>query len=258
MQHIRRLDVRDFLKHGHELRQIVEPCEPRLGPVAGALRGQLDGRHGLPERRRPGVEVEQAMFFQSLVLEVLLHGVELHHGVADGCTRGKNHAAPAGQLVQVAALHVEVAGLLGLGLANAAHVPHLGKCCEVFIVMCLVHEQAVYTQFFKGHHIILAALVVELFQLGLDRFPGAFQLLDGEPLPVVGLQLGQAIQNVPLLLLQDVPLALDRHGDFLKLGMSDNDGVKITGGNPAAESFAVFGLKVPPGRHQDVGSGIEL
>lgn len=53
--------------------------------------------------------------------------------------------------------------------------------------MCLVHEQAVYAQFFKRDYIILTALVVELFQLGLDGFSGALQLLDGEPFPVVGL-----------------------------------------------------------------------
>ena len=198
------------------------------------------------------------MLLQTVILEVLLHGIEFHHGVADGCTCGENHAAPAGQLVQVAALHVEVAGLLGLGLADTAHVPHLRECGEVLKTMCLVHEQAVYTQFLKGHHIILAALVVQLFQFGLDGFSGTLQLLDGEPFPVVGLQLGQPVQNVPLLLLQDVPLALNGHRDFLKLAVPDDDCIKITGGNPAAEPLSVFGLEVPPGRHQDVGGGVKL
>ena len=32
-----------------------------------------------------------------------------------------------GQFVQIPALHIEVAGLLGLRLADAAHIPHFGK-----------------------------------------------------------------------------------------------------------------------------------
>ena len=36
-EHIRRLDVRHFLEHGHEFREVIEPGEPGLGPVAGAL-----------------------------------------------------------------------------------------------------------------------------------------------------------------------------------------------------------------------------
>ena len=63
----------------------------------------------------------------------------------------------------------------------------------IFVVVGLVHEQAVYSQLLKGHHIVLAALVVELFQLGLNRLAGTLQLLDAEPLPVVGLQLPETI-----------------------------------------------------------------
>ena len=44
--------------------------------------------------------------------------------------------------------------------------------------MTLVHEYPVNTQFLKGHKVVLAALVVEPFQLRFQRFSGAFQLLD--------------------------------------------------------------------------------
>ena len=124
--------------------------------------------------------------------------------------------------------------------------------------MGLVYEQAVYAQLFKGHHIVLAALVVELFQLGLNGFLAAFQLLDGKPLSVVGFQLGQTVHDVPLLLFQDVTLALDGHGDFLKLRVTDDDGVVVAGGNAPAEPLAVFRLKIFLSCHQDVGGWIEL
>ena len=198
------------------------------------------------------------MLLQRVILEILLHGVHLHHGVGDGRARGEHHAAPAGQLVQVAALHVEVAGLLGLGLADAAHVAHLRECREIFVVVGLVHEQAVYAQLLKGHHIVLAALVVELPQFGLDRFLGTLQLLDAEPLSVVGFKLGQTVHDVLLLPLQNVPLALHTHGDFLKLAVADDDGVVVAGGNAPTEPLTVLSLEVLPCGHQDVGGGIEL
>ena len=37
LQHIHRLDVRDFLEHGHQLRKIEEFGEPGFRPVAGAF-----------------------------------------------------------------------------------------------------------------------------------------------------------------------------------------------------------------------------
>ena len=36
-EHIRRLDVRHFLEHSHQLREVMEFGKPGLGPVAGAL-----------------------------------------------------------------------------------------------------------------------------------------------------------------------------------------------------------------------------
>ena len=81
VQHIRRLNVRHLLEHGHQLRQIEEPCKPGLGSVTGALRGQFDGRHGLPKGGRPGVKVDEAVLTQRIILEILLHGVHLHHRI---------------------------------------------------------------------------------------------------------------------------------------------------------------------------------
>ena len=124
VQHIGGLNVRRLLEHGHELRQIVEAGEAGFGAVAGALRGQLNGGDGLSEGGGPGVKMSQLLLLQKAILQVLLHGIHFHHGVGDGCSGGKYNAPASGDLVQVAALHVQVAGLLGLRLGNAAHVPH--------------------------------------------------------------------------------------------------------------------------------------
>ena len=162
VEHIRRLDVRHFFEHRHEFWEVVEPGEPGLGPVAGALRGQFNSGDGFPEGRCPGVKIEQAVFFQGVVLQILLHGIHLHHGVGDGGACGEHNAPAPGQLIQIAAFHIEVAGLLCLRLADAAHIPHFGKGGEVFVVVCFIDKEAVNAQFFKCDHIILTALVVQL------------------------------------------------------------------------------------------------
>ena len=54
--------------------------------------------------------------------------------------RGEYDTAPAGQLIQVAALHKQIAGLLRLGLADAAHVAHLAECREIFVAVGLVDK----------------------------------------------------------------------------------------------------------------------
>ena len=75
---------------------------------------------------------------------------------------------------------------------------------------------------------------------------------------MVGLQLGQTVHDVLLLPLQNVPLALHTHGDFLKLAVTDDDGVVVAGGDSPTEPLTVLSLEVLPCGHQDVGGGIEL
>ena len=111
--------------------------------------------------------------------------VEFHHRIADRGSRGENDAPAPGDLIHVAALHIEVAGLLRFGLGDAAHVPHFRKRREVFIIMGFINKNAVNAQFLKRDQIILAALVVQAFQFLFDAFPGALQLLDGKTIPVL-------------------------------------------------------------------------
>ena len=123
-QHIRRLDVRHILEYAHQLRQVVKLGKSGLGPVAGSLRGQLDGGDGLAVVRRPAIEVLQALFLQGVHLQIPLYGVKLHHAVGNGGAGGKDNTAPSGDLVKVAALHKEVRTFLRLSLGNTAHIPH--------------------------------------------------------------------------------------------------------------------------------------
>ena len=46
--------------------------------------------------------------------------------------------------------------------------------------MALVDEDTVNAQFFKGDHIVLAALVIQLVDLGLQALLGFLHLFDGE------------------------------------------------------------------------------
>ena len=108
LEHIRRLDVRHIFEYAHQLRQVIKLGKPRLGPVAGTLRGQLDCGDGFPIVRRPCVKVLQALFLQRRHLQVTLDGVKLHHTIGNGGAGGKDNAAPSGNLVEVAALHKEV------------------------------------------------------------------------------------------------------------------------------------------------------
>ena len=258
LQHICSLDVCHFLEHGHQFREVIEPGKSGLCPITGTFWGKLNGSHRFTEVGCPGIEMKQVILFQCVILQILLHGVHLHHGVGNGCAGGKDNATPAGDLVQVAALHIKVATFLCFCLGDTAYISHLGICGKVLVVVCLVHKDAVYAQFLKGNKVILAGLIVQLFQLCLQRFAGFLHLFDGEVLRTISLGLDNANHNLVDLLLQDRFLPFHGHGDLLKLAVTDDDSIIVAGGNSTAEFLAVLCLKVLFGCHKDVGRGIKL
>ena len=69
------LDVRNLLEQRNEFREVEESRKSRAGTVAGALRGQLDGRDRFPEDGSPGVEVRESIALERAVLQVTLHGM---------------------------------------------------------------------------------------------------------------------------------------------------------------------------------------
>ena len=124
--------------------------------------------------------------------------------------------------------------------------------------MRLVNEDAVNAQFLKGDHIVLAALVVQLVDLGLQALLGFLHLFDGEVLGFFSLGFGNAHHNFVDLLLQNGPLALYAHGDLLELRMTNNNGIVVAGGDPSTEFLAVFGFKILAGGDKNVRCRIEL
>ena len=180
IQHIRRLNVSSFLEHCHKFRKIVELCKPCFGSVSGTFGRKLDSRHGLAKGACPGIKVNEVISAKCSILEILLHRVHLDHTVGDRSTGRKHNAASACQFIQIATLHIKVAGLHGFGLADTADISHLRKCGEILVVMCLINENTVNAKLFKGHNVVLAGLIVQLFEFLFDRFLGALQLLDGE------------------------------------------------------------------------------
>ena len=112
------------------------------------------------------------------VLEILLHGVHLDHTVGNRRSGCKHNAASSCQFIQIAALHIKVAGLHGFGLADTADISHFGESGKVLVIMSFVDKNAVNAQLFKGYNIVLTGLIVQLFEFLFDRFLCAFQLLD--------------------------------------------------------------------------------
>ena len=258
IKHVRCLNFCDLLEHGHKFREIVELGKAGLGPVAGALRRKLNGRDGFPEGRSPRIKMNELISMQCAILEVFLHGIHLYHGIADRGAGGEDNAMASGQLVQITALHIQVAGFLCLRLADTADVAHFCERGEVFIVMRFVDEQAVNAQFLKGYDVILAGLVVEPVQLCLNLLLAAFQLLDGEAVAAIVLDFHDAVHDFVHLLLEHFLLACKRERNLFQLAVADDDGVIVAGGDASAEALAVLGFKVLCRGHKDIGARVEL
>ena len=92
-------------------------------------------------------------------------------------------------------------------MGYARHVAHFGKHRKILESVGFVHHQAVYAKLFKGHHIILAGLVVELIQLFLQLLAHTLHLLDGEILGSFLFQLCHLADHIVDLALQvfDLP-----------------------------------------------------
>ena len=105
-------NVRNLLEHGHQFREVEELGEPGASTVARTLRRKFDGGGGLAKGGCPAVEVGQLFLLEGAVLQVAHDRVQLGHGVAHGRSRGKYHATPAGDLIQIATLAEHIAGFL--------------------------------------------------------------------------------------------------------------------------------------------------
>ena len=124
--------------------------------------------------------------------------------------------------------------------------------------MALVHKKPVNAQLFKGNYIVFTLIGAQFFQLGFQRFPGLFHLLDGEILTCVDFQFIDGGKRFINLLLNDTFLPLKGQRDALKLAMPDDDGIVVPGGDAGTEFFAVGSLKVLAPCYQQLGIGVEV
>jgi len=124
--------------------------------------------------------------------------------------------------------------------------------------MALVHKKPVNAQLFKGNYIVFTLIGAQFFQLGFQRFPGLFHLLDGEILTCVNFQLIDGGKRFINLLLNDTFLPLKGQRDALKLAMPDDDGIVVPSGDAGTEFFAVGSLKVLAPCYQQLGIGVEV
>ena len=200
----------------------------------------------------------QTLTSQRFILQIPLHGIHLGHAVGDRRSRGKYYAAPARKFIEIAALHKEVGRFLCLGLRQSRYVSHFCVEEQVFEAVRLVYIEPVYAELLEGHNIVLAALVVQLFELQLDLLLCLFKLLDRETLRVGALGVGYAVHDLVKLLLQHLPLAFYAHWYLLELRMPDNDGIVISRGDTRAKLLAVSGFKVLFRCHKDVRGRVKL
>ena len=124
--------------------------------------------------------------------------------------------------------------------------------------MTLVNKEPVHTEFFKGNNIVLAALVVELFQLLLHGLFRLFKLFNGEVFSTISLQIHNTVCQFFKLLLKNCPLSFNGHRYFFKLRMTDNHCVIIARSNSPAELFTVLSLKISLCRYENIRCRIEL
>ena len=124
--------------------------------------------------------------------------------------------------------------------------------------MAFVHKEPVNAQLFKGDYIVLALIGTQFFQLGFQRFPGLFHLLDGEILACMGFQFVDGGKDLVDLLLNDALLPLKGQRNALKLRMANDDGIIVPGGDAGTEFFAIGSFKVLASCHQKFGVWVEV
>ena len=123
--------------------------------------------------------------------------------------------------------------------------------------MRFVHIEPIHTELFKGHNVVLAVGILQLFQLRLQVLFRALQFLNGEALSITGFQLSQTILNFVDLLPQKPFLPFHGYGYPFKLAVPDDNRVIVSGGDTGAELLAVPFFKVLFGGNENVCGGIQ-
>lgn len=88
-------------------------------------------------------------------------------------------------------------------------------------------------------------------------FLGLLQCLDREAFRTAGTHFFQTVLNFPNLLLDQLLLPFHGDGDFLKLRVTHDNGIIITGGDLCTEGLSPCRFKVLFSGNQDIGRGVQ-
>ena len=257
VQLIRSFHICGFFPDVNQLRQVVELGKPGSCPVACALRSQLDHGFGFAKVGRPTVKMAPALFPEGIALQIPHHGIQLCHGVADGRSGCKDHAAPTGFLIQILALHIHIRRFLGICSGNTCHILHFCIQKEVFVPMCLVHEQPIHAKLLKGYDIILFRAGEEFFQPGFQSAFRSFHGFDSKSLGTAGTQLRNAFFHFRNLLFDRCLLPFKGHGNLFKLRVTNDHRIVVAGCDLRAEGLTVRRFKILSSCNKKVCGGIK-
>ena len=123
--------------------------------------------------------------------------------------------------------------------------------------MAFINEKTVNTEFLQGNNVILAGLVIELFEPCFKALLCLFHLLYGKVFSIVSLCFFNTTNNIINLFLNEIYLPFNADRYLLKLRMTDDNGVVISRSNLAAEGLSVLRFKVLFGSDKDICRGIE-
>ena len=164
------------------------------------------------------------------------------------------------QLVEVAALHVEVKGPFApLGL-DPGHPLHLARCLQVLEILGLVNEQMVDSQFVEDQPIVLLLAGQQVLEPG---FAGGLLLLEVLADVAVGFR---GVGRTPAqqcfvlgdLFAEELLLVVPRHADPIERALGDDDAVPVAAGDLGRQHLAAVLGEVVLGGDQQLGVGVEL
>src|SRR6266536_6246808 len=96
----------------------------------------------------------KSLCLQRLHLEITLGGEHFRHAIGNRGAGGKNNAASAIPLLNVADLEQHVESALGSGLRQARDPRHLGNIKEIFEGMAFIDEDPVHAKLLEGEGVV--------------------------------------------------------------------------------------------------------
>ena len=259
VEHVRRLHVGDAAEHRQKLRQVDEFREAGVHAVAGAVGRQFERGYGLREIRRPGVEMRDAAVLQKIRTEIAEHRVHFGHGVRDRRAGGEDDAAAAGQLADVAGLHVHIEGAVAVRIRQAGDAVHFRRVEQILVGSASSTKSLVDAEFLEGDRVVFPFAVGALLELRDEALLGFLQFLDDPAIVTAfGLGLEDGVFELLHLVVDEAVEELVRDRQKLERAVRDDHGVVVAARNAGHRALPVAGREMVPARDEEPGLGIEL